>query len=114
MKNRTEMAEQRVTVWDICNDLDADKVLRAVRKQSTRDLGEFLFDPDSWKGRNEELKIDICRLSNDQLKAYGVLATQIRSNFRAMSHAALEADKIEDIEEQKEMLNQVPVLNRNH
>ena len=52
------MTHQRITVFDIEKDLEADRVLKAVRDGSTRTKGEFLFDPDSWKGRDDELKID--------------------------------------------------------
>ena len=65
VKSREQMTHQRITVFDIEKDLEADRVLKAVRDGSTRTKGEFLFDPDSWKGKDDLLKIDKCKLSED-------------------------------------------------
>ena len=59
------MSKQRVTVFDIEKDLEVDKVLKAVRAKSTRDNGVFLFDPDLWKGKGDELKITTCQLPEE-------------------------------------------------
>ena len=59
------MSRQRVTVFDIEKDLEADKVLKAVRAGSTRENGVFLFDPDLWKGKSDELKIAECKLPEE-------------------------------------------------
>ena len=40
-----------------------------------------MFDPDTWKGKDEELKFDKCKLSNDDLRQYAKIATNIRKNF---------------------------------
>ena len=59
------MLRQRVTIFDIEKDLEADKVLKAVRAGSTRENGVFLFDPDLWKGKSDELKIGECKLPEE-------------------------------------------------
>ena len=59
------MSHQRITVFDIEKDLETDKVLKAVRTGSTRENGEFLFDPGSWKGKSDELTIGNYELSDD-------------------------------------------------
>ena len=93
VKNRDQMSHQRISAFDIEKDLDTDKVLKAVRTGSTRDNGEILFDPDLWKGKDAELTIDKCKLPEDELRAYAILATEIRQKFQ---------DKVDDsIEERK-------------
>ncbi len=41
-----------------------------------------MFDPDSWKGRDDELKIDKCKLSEDELRRYAIIATEIRKKLK--------------------------------
>ena len=43
-------------------------MLKRVREGAVREQGNFLFDPDSWKGKDEELKFDKFKLSNDDLR----------------------------------------------
>ena len=81
------MAGKRVTVFDIHKDLDADKALKAVRAGSVREKGTFLFDPDEWKRRGEELKIDQHTLQQDQLREYAVLASKLRQRLEASAKA---------------------------
>ena len=81
------MPHQRITAFDIEKDLDTDKVLKAVRKGSTRENGDFLFDPDLWKGKTEELTIDKYKLSEDELRLYGKTATEIRQRFKDKADA---------------------------
>ena len=78
VKSRDQMSHSRISVFDIEKDLDANKTLKAVRAQSTREGGEILFDPDSWKGRSEELKMETSKLEEDELREYAVKETQIR------------------------------------
>ena len=40
-------------------------MLKAVRAGSTRENGVFLFDPDLWKGKSDELKIAECKLPEE-------------------------------------------------
>lgn len=75
------MSHQRITVFDIEKDLDTDKVLKAVRTGSIRDGGEILFDPDLWKGKDDELTIDGSKLPEDELRTYAKIATEVRQKF---------------------------------
>ena len=52
------MSHGKISVFDIKKDIEADKVLKQVRKGAVRNQGGILFDPDSWRGRNGELKLD--------------------------------------------------------
>ena len=81
VKNRDQMSHQRITVFDIEKDLDTDKVLKAVRTGSIRDGGEILFDPDLWKGKDDELTIDGCKLPEAELRTYAKIATEVRQKF---------------------------------
>ena len=39
---------KRVSTFDVEEDLKQDKVLKRIRKDTTRDIGELLFDPNTW------------------------------------------------------------------
>ena len=39
---------KRVSKYDVEEDLKQDKVLKSIRKDTTRDIGELLFDPNTW------------------------------------------------------------------
>lgn len=59
------MENNLVTVFDIKKDLLAGKALNTVRAGSTRDVGVILFDPDSWKGRSDELTMNTYSMSKE-------------------------------------------------
>ena len=48
-----------------------------------------MFDPDAWKGRDEELKFDQCALSEDELRKYARIATDVRKVFKSNAELAL-------------------------
>ena len=39
---------KQVSKYDVEEDLKHDKVLKKIRKDTTRDIGELLFDPNTW------------------------------------------------------------------
>jgi hypothetical protein len=49
---------KRVTAFDVEEDLKQDKVLKAIRKDATRELGELLFDPNTFNHQIDLLKMD--------------------------------------------------------
>ena len=65
VKSRNQPVNQRITVFDIEKDLNTDRVLKQVRKGATTFQGSILFDPDEWKGKDQELKLDQHRLSHE-------------------------------------------------
>ena len=75
------MSHHRITVFDIEKDLASDKVLQRVRSGAIQQSGVLLFDPDEWKGRSDELKFEKCTLSEDKLRSYAIIATEIRKKF---------------------------------
>ena len=44
------MQKFQVNVFDVAKDLAWDTNIKAIRKETTKDLGEILFDPDAYKG----------------------------------------------------------------
>ena len=64
-----------------------------MREGATREHGAFLFDPDSWKGRNDELKLDLCKLAEDELQSYAMIATEIRQKLKAKAGFLEEVNK---------------------
>ena len=108
VKSREQMPHQRITVFDIEKDLATDKVLKAVRSGAIREKGEILFDPDEWKGRGDELTIDKCKLTRDELMKYAATATEIRRKLQEKADdirkKIREEEKVEDEEEDEPQL----------
>ena len=75
------MSHSRVTVFDIEKDLDKDRVLKTVRAGAARGTNEMLFDPETWKGRENELTKEQAALTPDQLYHYAKVATEARKDF---------------------------------
>ena len=87
IRSRESMSHGKITVFDIEKDLEADKVLKRVRLGATREQGSFLFDPDLWKGREDELKLEQCKLSEDELRNYARIATSVRKKLKERAEA---------------------------
>ena len=79
--NREQMSYDKIWIWNIEKDLADDRVRKTVRARTTIDEGDILFDPDLWKGKFDELKISANKLSEDGLRSYAMLATEIRRKF---------------------------------
>ena len=58
VKNVNLAVNQRLTIFDVEQDILTDKTLRQVRKDSVRESSALLFDPESFKGIESELTID--------------------------------------------------------
>ena len=93
VKSLHQMIHDSNRVFDIEKDLDADRVLKQVRKGAVREQGAILFDPDAWKGRDEELKMDKCKLSEDELRTYAKVATEIRQKLKVSAESSWENDR---------------------
>ena len=78
VRSRAQMKQSKVTIFDISKDFDSDKALKPVRSNSARVLSELVFDPDSWKGRSNELMFENERLSEGRLREYAKLASDVR------------------------------------
>ena len=72
----------RPRIYDVEEDLKADKSLRAIRKGAVRELGEMLFDPEDFKDQADQLRVNDYKLDEDQLFAYAKLATTIRQQIK--------------------------------
>ena len=89
VKSRAEMSHSRVTVFDIEKDLEKDKVLKQVRAGAVRGTNLVVFDPDLFKGREDELTKSRQALKPEALLHYAKLATQAREHFTTQARAAL-------------------------
>ena len=69
-------------VYDGTKDLNWDRNLKVIRKQTAVQGGQFVFDPDSLKDEARMFRIDTYRLSYDELVEYGKLASSLRQGFR--------------------------------
>ena len=94
VRSRDLLSHQRITVFDIEKDLETDKVLKRVREGAVREQGTFLFDPDSWKGRDEELKLDSHKLAAEELRDYARIATDVRKKFKERAETHSEGNKL--------------------
>ena len=73
-----------------------------------------MFDPDAWKGRDEELKFDQCRLSEDELRKYARIATEVRKVFKSNVELALAKKGDGNPLDIDGALRQMPQLARNY
>ena len=73
-----------------------------------------MFDPDAWKGRDEELKFDQCALSEDELRKYARIATEVRKVFKSNAGLALTRKGDGSPQDIEEALRQMPRLTRNY
>ena len=63
VKSMRLIKEQRLMVYHGANDLENDKSNKTIRKESSRQGGEFVFDPDSLKEEAKTFRLETSRLS---------------------------------------------------
>ena len=49
VKRVTEATDHRMTIFDVEQDIMADKSLKQVRKDAVREVASLLFDPETYK-----------------------------------------------------------------
>ena len=81
VKSMSQMQNQRLTLYDGDKDLVWDKNLKTIRKEASKNDGEFIFDPESLKKDSITFTEDEHRLSQDELRTFGMLATELRAKF---------------------------------
>lgn len=67
-----------VSIFDVEDDLKQDKVLKAIRKAATRELGELLFDPNTFNDMIDQLTMADYKLEEEKLEEYAKLSSTIR------------------------------------
>ena len=92
-------ASSRLTVWDVEQDMMADKTLKQVRSVSVREPGELLFDPEAFREMGSELTIARHALSREQLLEYGRVATKVRHGISHRNDVPEEESKGEPAEQ---------------
>ena len=55
--------------------------MKAIRRITTQDVGELLFDPNDFDSQKEHLLIDNYKLDNEGMVHYANLASKIRHNI---------------------------------
>ena len=103
----------RLKIYDVEEDLKADKSLKQIRKGAVRDLGQMLFDPDDFKNQADQLRVDAYKLTEEELRAYAELATTIRQRISLRASEAVE-EKKEPAGENEENFDDVHVQERYH
>ena len=99
-------------VFDGKKDLNYDKTLKTIRKESSRFGGEFIFDPDSLKEEAKAYRVETSRMGDEELLVYAKLATKLRADFTAKAQAVVAADNGADGNEVLELPASVMTLKR--
>ena len=81
VKYLEQAVNKRVTIFDVETDLLTDKNLKKIRKDSVREVGTLLFDPEAFKESECELTFAKYRLDKQQLHGYAKAAIKIRKSF---------------------------------
>ena len=68
-------------LYDIDKDLQSDKQTTIARAHLAGSQGQVLFHPDDFNDRGYDFSLEKHRLSQDELKIYGTMATDIRKRF---------------------------------
>ena len=86
------MRGPRIQLFDLSNDLEWDKNLQKVRKGTTNDVVEMVFDPEDFKADEERLTMQRHKLDEAELLEYARLATELRQRFRAKAAMISQSD----------------------
>lgn len=73
------MKNQKVMVYEGQKDLLFDKNQKTLRRELSHDRGQFVFDPEDFKGQSKNFKIESFRLPEDGLHEYARLASRLRT-----------------------------------
>ena len=76
-----QAVNQRVTIFDVEQDMLADRNMKQVRKDSVREVGTLLFDPEAFKENEFELTFASHKLEQPKLHGYAKAATEIRRSL---------------------------------
>ena len=69
---------KRLDLFNVEDDLKNDKQMKAIRRITTQDIGELLFDPNDFDNQKEHLLIDNYKLDKEDMAHYATLASKIR------------------------------------
>ena len=83
VKDVEQAVSQRVTIFDVQNDMEQDKYLKQIRKDAARQPGTLLFDPESFRDMYAELTLARYALDQAQLLEYAKVASKIRKTLSA-------------------------------
>ena len=67
VKSIDQAVIQRVTVFDVENDLRSDMILKRIRKDANREPGSLVFDPESFSNDKGQLRYNNYTLEEPQL-----------------------------------------------
>ena len=81
VKALASMKTTTVQAYDLALDLASDNMLGIVKGHLLQAKGECIWDPQQYDGKQYNFSIERHRLSQEELQAFGIMATQIRSRF---------------------------------
>ena len=85
------MKSTTVQAYDLALDLASDNMLGVVKGHLLQAKGECIWDPQQYEGKQYNFSIERHRLSPEELKSFGIMATQIRSRF------SIDTDQIQPV-----------------
>ena len=79
---------ENIKLYDLRKDLEQDRQLKLIRQLTSSTNGRAIFDPDAYRNSDYNFNVDSHKLTEDQLREYAQIITQIR---RELSQKAAEA-----------------------
>ena len=98
------MAKLKVKTYNLQADMKRGYNFSYLRFNLPNDTDLMIFDPQSYKGKENLLTIDSQQLQQDELLAFGRLATKLRLqlNNAAIKQVTNNPDIIENLDQQYE------------
>ena len=75
------MKTTTVQSYDLALDLASDNMLGIVKSHLLQAKGECIWDPQQFEGKQYNFGLERHRLSEEELKTYGIMATLIRARL---------------------------------
>lgn len=69
------------SVYNMNQDLKKEQSKKIVRQNIARERGVYMFDPEEYKRNDPSLRIELQRLSEEQLRVYAMMASDIRKEI---------------------------------
>jgi hypothetical protein len=91
VKARDQLASAGVPTWEIVTDLLADRCKVGQLVGELGQHGVVLFNPDTYRAIGNAVTKAAYRLSQEELRRYGQMATEVRAALRARAAELAEA-----------------------
>ena len=104
VKELDTVNQSRMTVFDVEQDIKADKSIKQIRKGSVRDLGKILFDPEDFKDKSDQLTFARHSLNKEQLFDYAQKASRLRNEISEKASQLSGQDRVHTPKDDKQFM----------